>query len=110
MLKKYGFQIKAENYIQDEWRTTKKLHEYFTIGLKEYTLETYKIVSKSELRELYFSILDEVDASYKKLGVALDSERVKDFKNISGLTSPAGFIHYKTVIDLPKDEILIKIY
>ena len=76
MLKKYGFPIKMENYIQDEWRTTKKLHEYFTIGFKEYTLETYKIVSKSELRELYFSILDEVDASYKKLGVAFDSERI----------------------------------
>ena len=34
MLKKYGFPIKTENYIQDEWRTTKEPHEDFTIGFK----------------------------------------------------------------------------
>lgn len=110
MLKKYGFPIEAESYIKDEWKTTRELHEDFTIGFKEYALETYKVISKSELQKLYFSTLEEVDASYKKLGVALDSERVKEFKSTSGLTSPADFIRRKTVIDLSKDKILIKIW
>lgn len=110
MLGKYGFPIEAENYIRDEWKTTRELHEDFTIGFKEYALETYKVIFRRELQELYFPTLEEVDASYKKLGVALDSERVKEFKIASGLTSPADFIRCKTVIDLPKDKILIKIW